>query len=222
MFPETEEDSGVITLESKISQNTEEQGPNLLQGFKDDKVPYQIHARYIISPIKSGYILIDQQSAHERILYERYHETLGKQQASSQGQLFAQTIELTPPDAVLLTEMLPDLRLLGFDIEPFGANAFVVTGLPAEVAGKKGEAEIIDHLLSQYREQLELKLDTREAIARAMARSAAVKRGQRLSQTEMQEIINQLFACENPLRSPSGRACYISFNLDDLERQFAE
>ena len=222
MFPETEEDSGVITLESKISQNTEEQGPNLLQGFKDDKVPYQIHARYIISPIKSGYILIDQQSAHERILYERYHETLGKQQASSQGQLFAQTIELTPPDAVLLTEMLPDLRLLGFDIEPFGANAFVVNGLPAEVAGKKGEAEIIDHLLSQYREQLELKLDTREAIARAMARSAAVKRGQRLSQTEMQEIINQLFACENPLRSPSGRACYISFNLDDLERQFAE
>ena len=83
-------------------------------------------------------------------------------------------------------------------------------------------AEIIDHLLSQYREQLELKLDTREAIARAMARSAAVKRGQRLSQTEMQEIINQLFACENPLCSPSGRACYISFNLDDLERQFAE
>ncbi len=221
MFPETEEEGEVITLESKISQPNDESS-NLLKGYKDDKVPYQIHARYIISPIKSGYILIDQQSAHERILYERYLHTLGQQQASSQGQLFAQTIELSPPDAVLLTEMLPQLRLLGFDIEEFGKNAFVINGLPAEVAGKQGEAAIIDHLLSQYREQLDLKLDTNEAIARAMARSAAVKRGQRLEVAEMLEIINQLFACENPLRSPSGRACYLTFTLDDLERQFAE
>lgn len=220
IFPEIEEEE-VITLESKISQPSEENN-TLIQGFKDDKVPYQIHARYIITPIKSGYILIDQQSAHERILYERYLQTLGQQQATSQGQLFAQTIELSPPDAVLLTEMLPQLRLLGFDIEEFGKNAFVINGLPAEVAGKQGEAEIIDHLLNQYREQLDLKLDTQEAVARAMARSAAVKRGQRLDQTEMQQIINQLFACENPLRSPSGRACYLTFNLDELERQFAE
>ncbi len=218
-FPETGEEEEFITIESKISSATAD-SPSL--GFKDDKLPYQIHARYIISPIASGYVLIDQQAAHERILYERYLQTLGQQQASSQGQLFAQTIELSAPDAVLLTEMLPQLRLLGFDIEEFGQNAFVINGLPAEVAGKQGEAEIIDHLLNQYREQLDLKLDTQEAVARAMARSAAVKRGQRLSDTEMQEIINQLFACENPRRSPSGRACFLTFTLDELERRFAE
>ncbi|MEO0876580.1 MAG: DNA mismatch repair protein MutL, partial [Bacteroidota bacterium] len=176
----------------------------------------------IISPIASGYVLIDQQAAHERILYERYLQTLGQQQAISQGQLFAQTIELSAPDAVLLTEMLPQLRLLGFDMEEFGQNAFVINGLPAEIAGKQGEAEIIDHLLSQYREQLDLKLDTQEGVARAMARSAAIKRGQRLSDEEMQQIINQLFACENPRRSPSGRACFLTFTLDELERRFAE
>ncbi|MEL6659073.1 MAG: DNA mismatch repair endonuclease MutL [Bacteroidota bacterium] len=218
-FPETEEEGGFITIESKISRASED-SPSL--GFKDHKHPYQIHARYIISPIASGYVLIDQQAAHERILYERYLQTLGQQQAISQGQLFAQTIELSAPDAVLLTEMLPQLRLLGFDMEEFGQNAFVINGLPAEIAGKQGEAEIIDHLLSQYREQLDLKLDTQEGVARAMARSAAIKRGQRLSDEEMQQIINQLFACENPRRSPSGRACFLTFTLDELERRFAE
>ena len=144
------------------------------------------------------------------------------QQAASQGQLFAQTIELTPMDATLLTEMLPQLNLLGFDIEAFGQNVFVINGLPTEIAGKQNEADIIDQLISQYRNQLDLKLDARENIARAMARSAAIKRGQRLSIPEMQLIINQLFACSNPMRSPAGNACLLTFELDDLDRQFAE
>ena len=145
-----------------------------------------------------------------------------KQQAVSQGQLFAQTIELSPTDAVLLSEMLPELRLLGFDIEEFGQNAFVINGLPTEIAGKQNEVVIIDQLISQYREQLDLKLGAKETIARAMARSAAIKRGKRLDVSEMQLIINQLFACSNPMRSPTGRSCYLTFSLDELEQKFAE
>ena len=221
-FPELpEEVGGMITIESQFSERHED-GSLVAPGFREIKEPYQLHNRYIVNSIKSGFLLIDQQAAHERILYEKYLSTLNTQQAASQGQLFAQTLELNPADAVLLTEMLPQLNLLGFDIETFGQNAFVINGLPAEISGKQNEEAIIDQLISQYRSQLDLKLDARENIARAMARSAATKRGQSLTVPEMQLLINQLFACENPLRSPAGKACLLTFNLDDLERQFAE
>lgn len=221
-FPETGDNEGMITIESKMSQDNTPQGITADQGYRDDKNPYQLHQRFIVNSIKSGFVLIDQQAAHERILYEQYLRALESQQAVSQGQLFAQTIELSPTDAILLTEMLPELRLLGFDIETFGQNAFVINGLPTEIAGKQNEASIIDQLISQYREQLDLKLGAQETIARAMARSAAIKRGKRLDISEMQLIINQLFACENPTRSPSGRACFLTFDLDELEGKFAE
>ncbi|WP_367392150.1 DNA mismatch repair endonuclease MutL [Lewinella sp. LCG006] len=221
-FPETEgSGEGMITIESKMSQDLP-LGPASEQGYREDKNPYQLHQRYIVNSIKSGFVLIDQQAAHERILYEQYLQALEQQQAVSQGQLFAQTIELSPTDAVLLSEMLPELRLLGFDIEEFGKNAFVINGLPTEIAGKQNEVAIIDQLISQYREQLDLKLGTKETIARAMARSAAIKRGKRLDVAEMQLIINQLFACTNPMRSPTGRSCYLTFSLDELEQKFAE
>lgn len=220
-FPETEGSDGMITIESKMSQNLPP-GSAPEQGYREDKNPYQLHQRYIVNSIKSGFVLIDQQAAHERILYEQYLQALEQQQAVSQGQLFAQTIELSPTDAILLSEMLPELRLLGFDIEEFGQNAFVINGLPTEIAGKQNEVAIIDQLISQYREQLDLKLGTKETIARAMARSAAIKRGKRLDVTEMQMIINQLFACSNPMRSPTGRSCYLTFSLDELEQKFAE
>ncbi|MGH1434575.1 MAG: DNA mismatch repair endonuclease MutL [Lewinella sp.] len=220
-FPETDAGDGMITIESKMSQDLP-LGPNAEQGYREDKNPYQLHHRYIVNSIKSGFVLIDQQAAHERILYEQYLQALEQQQAVSQGQLFAQTIELSPTDAVLLSEMLPELRLLGFDIEEFGQNAFVINGLPTEIAGKQNEVVIIDQLISQYREQLDLKLGAKETIARAMARSAAIKRGKRLDVSEMQLIINQLFACSNPMRSPTGRSCYLTFSLDELEQKFAE
>ncbi len=220
-FPETEGSEGMITIESKMSQDLP-LGSASEQGYREDKNPYQLHQRYIVNSIKSGFVLIDQQAAHERILYEQYLQALEQQQAVSQGQLFAQTIELSPTDAILLSEMLPELRLLGFDIEEFGQNAFVINGLPTEIAGKQNEVAIIDQLISQYREQLDLKLGTKETIARAMARSAAIKRGKRLDVAEMQLIINQLFACTNPMRSPTGRSCYLTFSLDELEQKFAE
>lgn len=219
--PSSEPAPNLLTLESRISSDQQD-GPIQQDGFKKNVHPYQIHNRYIISSIKSGYILIDQQSAHERILYEQFLDTLSQQQAVSQQQLFAQTLNLSPADTVLLTEMLPQIKLLGFDIEPFGQNAFVINGVPAEIAGKKNELEIIDSLIEQYRSQLELKLDIKENIARAMARSAATSSGQQLSNTEMQYIINRLFACKNPMRSPSGRACFITYDLDELDRKFCE
>lgn len=218
-FPTTDDAplSGSITLESKLSE-LDEQDSSVSSRIA--KAPYQLHQRYIVSQIKSGFLLIDQQAAHERILYEQYIEALEQQKAVSQRQLFARNIQLPPAEAVLLQDMLEELNLLGFDIEEFGQNAFVINGLPAEIAGKQNEEKVIDSLIEQYRFNQEMKLDARENIARAMAKSAAIKAGQTLSVAEMENLINRLFACQVPFSSPSGRHCFLTFELDELDQRF--
>lgn len=208
-----------ITIESSFSGET---AMDDAQGSfsKPQKEPYQIHGSYIVSHIKSGFLLIDQQAAHERILYERYLNILNQQAVSSQQQLFPKTVELAPAEAAVLKEIIDQINLLGFDIQHFGANTFVVNGVPAELVGKKDEAKIIENLLHQYQSNLELKLDAAENIARSMARSAAIKRGQLLEAREMQALIDQLFACSMPFKSPGGRNCFVNFELDELDKQF--
>lgn len=182
--------------------------------------PYQLHNTYIVSPIKSGFCLINQQSAHERILFERYQKMLASQQGLSQQQLFARTFSLPPAEALLLREMLPQLRALGFDIEPVELHSFAIKGLPADVAGKQDEQQLIGQLLEQYRNEHDLKLGQADRLAAAMAKSGAIRRGQVLTTIEMKNIIDQLFACELPSWSPSGRRCFVTYNLDDINSHF--
>lgn len=186
------------------------------------KEPYQIHASYIVSHLKSGFLLIDQQAAHERILYEKYLRILNDRVASTQQKLFPATITLTPAQASLLTSILEDINMLGFEIQEFGGNTFLIHGVPAELVGNANEANLIDTLLEQYRQNLELRLPARDNIARAMARSAAIKRGQNLAPEEMQSLIDRLFACELPYKSPAGRNCFLTFELDDLQKRFSQ
>ncbi len=208
-----------ITIESEWSSGSEldDVGGTF---SKHQKTPYQIHASYIISHIKSGYILIDQQAAHERVLYERYLNALERKQAFTQKELFPKTIHLPPADAALLREIMPDINLLGFEIQLFGKDAFVIHGVPTDMTGSLDEEKIIETLLEQYKRNLDLATDARENLARSMARSAAIKRGQALSSLEMQELIDRLFACEMPFKSPSGRNCFLTFELEELEEKF--
>jgi DNA mismatch repair protein MutL len=187
---------------------------------KEQKEPYQIHGQYIVSHIRSGFLLIDQQAASERILYERYLEALGNQPIATQKALFPKTIELAAADAALLREMLDAVNLLGFDIAPFGGNAFVLHGTPSGLAAGLPEEQLLEKLLAQYKDNLELELGLHDNLARAMARSAALRRGQSLSVAAMRDLIDQLFACTVPMASPSGRKCFISFDLEDLQKKF--
>lgn len=187
---------------------------------KQHKAPYQLQGTYIISQIKSGYMLIDQQSAHERILYEQYLSMMETRQGSTQQQLFPITLNFSPNDATLLKDLLSEIQPLGFDVQEFGVNSFVVNGLPAELAGKQSERSILESLLEQHKIGLELQLNTRESLARSMARSAAIKRGQLLNDMEMQALIDQLFACAMPFRSPFGKKCFVTYELEDLQKQF--
>ncbi len=184
------------------------------------KQPYQIHGTYIVSQIKSGFLLIDQQASHERILYERYLASLNEKQTATQKELFPKNISIASVDVPLLTDILPEIRLLGFDIQEFGKDTFVIHGVPAELGTGIDEQKLIESLLEQYKKNLDLKVDIKENIALSMARGASIKRGQILTASEMQALIDQLFACEVPYKSPRGGHCFITYDMDDLQKQF--
>ena len=187
---------------------------------KGTKDPYQIHNQYIVSHIKSGFLLIDQQSASERILYERYQAALGNQPIATQKVMFPKTLDLSATDALLLRSILDEVNQLGFEIAEFGGNSFVVHGIPADLAGSHTEEALLEKLLAQYKDNLDLRLGTQDNLARSMARSASLRRGQALTVREMQDLIDQLFACSHPYTSPSGRKCIVRYDLDDLKKQF--
>jgi DNA mismatch repair protein MutL len=187
---------------------------------KGHKEPYQIHGQYIVSQIKSGFLLIDQQAASERILYEHYLQALGQQPIATQKLLFPKSVDLPAADAALLRDILDDVNLLGFDIAEFGGNTFVIHGTPADLASGQAEEKVLERVLSLYRENLDYSLGTQDNLARSMAFSAALKRGQPLTPLEMQELIDRLFACTMPFASPSGRHCFISFDLEELHKRF--
>ncbi|WP_436485571.1 DNA mismatch repair endonuclease MutL [Chitinophaga sp. ARDCPP14] len=186
----------------------------------DQKVPVQVHQQYILSQIKSGFILIDQQAAHERILYERYQRALQEAPMATQQSLFPQTLQLPPADAALVSEMLGDLQTLGYDLEPFGNNTFIVRGTPADIQNGNDHATI-QSLLEQFKNfSHELKVNNREQLIRSMARNNAIPAGKILAAREMQNIIDELFACSMPNVAPGGKFTFISFKLTDLARMF--
>jgi DNA mismatch repair protein MutL len=187
---------------------------------KGGKEPYQIHGQYIVSHIKSGFLLIDQQAASERILYERYLDAIGSQPIATQKALFPKNIELPPADAALLRDILPEVNCLGFDIAEFGGNHFIIHGTPADMGPGHQEEALLEKVLNQYKDNLELELGIQDNLARAMAKSAALRRGQPLTIREMQDLIDQMFACAIPYQSPAGRNCFLTFDLEDLQKRF--
>jgi len=215
--PAGNEGDRALTIPSSISGS----GAELLPSEeKEIRRPYQIHVTYIVSQIKSGFLLIDQQAAHERILYERYLFRMNNQRLGTQVALFAKTIQVNPADANTLREILPLINQLGFDLQEFGQDTFVLQGTPADFDQKLDEQKVIEQLLEQFKSNLEIQLDFQENLARSMARSTAIKRGQKLTGDEMEELIDQLFACELPYKSPTGRKCFVTYELEELEKRF--
>jgi len=185
------------------------------------KQPQQLHNSYIMSQIKSGLLIIDQQAAHERILFEKHLSMLAEQKASTQKALFPKTIELSNADSIIFQSMLESINHLGFDIQEFGSDSFIVHGKPAHIDPDANEEKLIKQLLDQYKMNLDLKLEATENIAQAFAVSASVKRGKSLSEEEMLDLINELFACEVPYKSPTSRKCFITIDLDELTKRFS-
>lgn len=179
---------------------------------------FQIYNKYIVSAHQNGVLIIDQQRAHERILYEHYVTTKDKNVGSTTQQvLFPVTIELTPNDFTLTETLLPHFKLLGFDIEPFGKNTIVVQGTPAEL-GEFNTQEMIEGILETYKlNTFDTKLDPFENMCRSMAKSACIKYGKSLTEEEMLLMLEHLFLCENPMYSPNGKPVIMEMSKLDLD-----
>lgn len=180
----------------------------------------QLFFSYIMLPSEHSFLLIHQQSAHERIIYERLQQSMQGKPIATQRSLFPATIELTPGDAVLLTELLPSLQQMGYTIEPFGKNAFVIQGAPADVVNGN-EKMILEKVLEQYKHfNTDLRLSKREMLLRSVAAQQAIKAGVPLTESEMQHLVAELFACTQPNTTPSGRPTYMEFKKDQLDKMF--
>lgn len=184
------------------------------------KLTYQLHNKYILSHIKTGFMVIDQQGAHERILYERMLDSLEKQQSATQQELFPKTLELNAADFALVKELQDEIKGLGFDIREFGKNTIVIQGVPAATVNYESSV-LLEGLLENYKQnQQELKLNKRENIARSMARNMSVKAGKALTQEEMNSLIDELFACKMPYSTPAGKPTITTISMDELDKRF--
>ena len=180
----------------------------------------QIANRYIMSSIKSGYILIDQQAAHQRILFERFLKSINGAKHPSQKLLFPKNIELGGQDSEILRELMKDINHLGFELQEFGNNTFVVHALPADMP-LSDEKQILEELLEQFKNNMSIvKLSKRESLIASLASKAGVKAGKCLSQLEMNAIIDELFSCENPYTAPNGKKIFVKKNLEEIEAFF--
>jgi len=217
-IPDLSTPEEVRTLESEAFQMTTDESQPLKT--TSPKEPFQLHNMYIIHQVKSGMMVIDQQSAHERILYEQYLETLQNGEYTSQKELFPRTVELDPSKSSVLKSILPSVNGLGFEIEEFGHHTFIIHGTPSGLDGSIAIENVVEQLISQYVNNLEFELGIEDNLAQSMAFSSSVKRGKKLEKTEMTALIDLLFACKMPYKSPSGKNCFVLFELDEIIKRF--
>lgn len=182
--------------------------------------PVQVHKRFIVAENENGFIVIHQQNAHERILYERFTDALKGKPIAIQRSLFPAAIELAPADAVLLTELVADLHILGYQVEPFGNNSFVIQGSPADVADGN-EKNSLEKILEQYKHfNMDMSFSKREKLLRSMAWQQSIKAGTFLSEKEMQVLLEDLFNCHINNTTPNGKPVFLEFKKDELDKMF--
>lgn len=182
----------------------------------------QIRGKYVITTVKSGLLVIDIQRAKERILYERYLNSITEAKPAIQENLFPQTLDLDHVSYTLLMEDQQKLKDIGFDIRPFGTDCIVVYGIPSTLADEQLDIkECIDNLIADLSEiGKDFDAEFKSSLAIKMAKAARRGKNQTISHAEAQQIIDALFTCSQPDRSPSGELCMDIITLEELAARF--
>ena len=180
---------------------------------------WQIHNKYIITEITSGLIIIDQHVAHERILYELSKKSLEGDGISSQKILFPKTIKFDPEEYIHLLEIFSYLQKIGFEFREFGENTIIIEGTPSNLPSDE-EENIIREILDHYAKTKNTSSTFIEYMASTYACKAAIKAGDKLSQIECKELVDQLFSTEYPYYCPHGRPIIVNLTLSDLDDRF--
>jgi DNA mismatch repair protein MutL len=185
-----------------------------------DSTYLQIKNRYILTPVKSGLMVIDQRRAHERILFERFLHIIQTQKSTTQQVLFAEAITFSAGDAALLRDIQPDLAIFGFDIKEHQENTFTVCGVPSEF-DNVNIALLLEDLLESYKTgEVDATKEVKEQMAAIMARNARMKAGERLSIDQMTYLVGQLFQCSMPGYTSGGHRVFLIIDNEELEKRF--
>jgi len=180
----------------------------------------QVNQTYIVTTVKSGLLLIDQHLAHTRILFEKFLKELENHSGASQQELFPQAWSLNMNDASLLKELLPELENLGFVLEQANPTTFMINGTPADSSGHDA-VELLERILDNHKlNRSDLQLDRKLGIAKTLSAQLAIKAQTRLSEAEMQNLVDQLFACNVAEVAPNGKKIYVIVNMDEIVSKF--
>lgn len=219
VFPDTD-----IENQSLPSDNTDEFTKNQINFLPDNdeiqSLNFQVKNRFIFTSVKSGMLMIDQHRAHVRILYESLIKQIKAGQSVTQQLLFPESLELSHDDLLYFNQMIPDLNSAGFEFVNETGNVFQVTGVPSMV----GTDSILSLLLTLIEKARTTALDSvneiSELIASTLAGASAIKSGQKLTNEEMTDLINRLFACEQPNFTPEGKVTMSILSMEEITAKF--
>ena len=182
---------------------------------------YQIHKKYIVSPIKSGMVIVDQQRAHQRVLYEQFLVNMTVKQASSQQLLFPLNLYFSKNEMELIAELQLSLMNTGFVFEATQEDHVVISGIPVNITESEVSL-VLEQLLSDLQDGIpESSFSQNDTIAKSMAKSLAVKTGSYLTEKEQENLVNGLFACKEPNVSPFQKPTFITMRVEDIDKKFA-
>jgi DNA mismatch repair protein MutL len=185
------------------------------------KRTYQIHKKYIVSPIKSGMVIINQKRAHERVLYEEFLTSMTVNQASSQQLLFPLELYFSSNEIKLITELQLALENLGFIFDEIKDDFILVSGLPVTISESKASI-VLDDLLTDLQNGIpDSSFSQNDTIAKSMSKSLAVRTGTYLTEKEQENLVHNLFACREPNMSPFQKPTFITMSVEDLDKKFS-
>ena len=223
LYPDVMTGSGLDGYE--VTEITEEETETLYASQEEEAIEMssehiQLQGQYILTPVRSGMMIVNQQRAHIRILYDKYRAQMEGQPVSTQGLLFPEVVQFSIADALLLEEATDELKALGFELSPLGGGSFAVNGMPAGLEDIQPTVLLTNIIESIKDKSTGMEADIQHRLALTIARSAAIVVGQALTNTEMDNLINQLFACPNPNHTPDGKLIVTILQYADIERMF--
>jgi DNA mismatch repair protein MutL len=214
---------GFSSKETAVSAASPQQEDEAIPGLSREPMQFpvfQLNTKYLVTSYNGNVMIVDQQRAHERILYESYMHAAAEKPVSSQQLLFPEQIELSAGDFSLVRSLLEEFRALGFDLDIFGKNAIVVNGTPPDMEGFNVE-ESIGSILEAYKlNTIDSRIDARDNLCRAIAKSVAIKYGKSLTNEEMQLLLNELLRCANPLYTAGGKVVMMDVRYHEIEKFF--
>jgi DNA mismatch repair protein MutL len=182
----------------------------------------QLLNTYLVVPWQSQFLLVHQQHAHQRIIFEKLGAASKDKPVATQRSMFPVQVETSPSDSAIMEEIIPDLHSLGYHIEPFGKFSFVIQGIPADV-DPGNERVVIEQLLEGYKHfSSDTGFSKREKLIRTLTKQSSIKVGVRLTEREMKQLVSDLFSCASPNVNPEGRPTYLEFKQDQLDRMFGK